>query len=90
MSRVTYSRLSPAARETIRSWWPVAGVRPPTIAGYVRHWFPDGQWGGDECGCTDDRCIGYHHDELDECGCLPVLLDEYLESAPSDPLSPVS
>jgi hypothetical protein len=45
-----------------------------TIAAYVRFTFPDGQWGGDECGCTDDRCIGFHHERRDECQCLPVLL----------------
>jgi len=38
---------------------------------------PDGAWGGDKCGCTDDRCIGYHHDATDECQCLPVMLDQY-------------
>lgn len=33
-------------------------------------------WGGDACGCPDDRCIGYHHDLPDECGCLRVLIEE--------------
>ncbi|WP_275293211.1 hypothetical protein [Amycolatopsis sp. La24] len=37
--------------------------------------YADGRWGGDACGCPDDRCIGFHHDEHDECGCLPALLD---------------
>jgi hypothetical protein len=72
---VTYSRLSRRARDTIR-WW-LCGDARFTIAGYVRHYFPDGDWRGDSCGCTDDRCVGYHHDEGDECGCLGVLLDEY-------------
>lgn len=51
-----------------------AGV---TVAGYVR-WagWSDGAWHGDQCGCTDDRCIGFHHDEHEDCGCLPVLLDQ--------------
>lgn len=36
--------------------------------------YGDGTWTGDRCGCTDSRCVGFHH--LDEnCGCLPVLID---------------
>jgi hypothetical protein len=61
--------LTATARETIRD-------RGVTIAGYVRHWSPDGVWRGDVCGCPDDRCIGYHHDDGEDCGCLPVLLRE--------------
>lgn len=34
------------------------------------------EWRGDACGCSDDRCIGYHHDVNEECGCLPALLEE--------------
>lgn len=72
--------LSRAARETIKYppyWLPMESA---TIAGYVRHHFPDGRWHGDTCGCRDDRCIGYHHDADEDCGCLPVLLAEYAES----------
>lgn len=65
--------LSRQARETIKD----AGV---TIAGYTRDRWLDGKWHGDSCGCPDDRCIGYHHDEDEECGCLPVLLGEYVRS----------
>lgn len=36
----------------------------------------DGRWLGDACGCPDDRCIGFHHDGPDDCGCLPVLLEQ--------------
>lgn len=66
--------LTKEARETIR--W--SGI---TIAAYIRDQAPysgqDGRtWRGDKCGCIDDRCVGYHHDEHDECGCLPVLIDE--------------
>lgn len=64
-------KLSREARETIR----LSGA---TIAGYTRHHFPDGAWHGDKCGCSDDRCIGHHHDERDDCGCLGVLLEDYL------------
>ena len=38
----------------------------------------DGRWSGDACGCPDDRCIGFHHFENEECGCLRVLLSQYL------------
>ncbi|MEU8226171.1 hypothetical protein [Kribbella sp. NPDC048915] len=38
-------------------------------------------WTGDLCGCTDDRCAnGFHHMELTDCGCLPVLIDHYLST----------
>lgn len=37
---------------------------------------PATEWGGDACGCDDDRCIGYHHDPGEECGCLPVLIEK--------------
>lgn len=70
--------LSRQARETIKdAKWHEPRV---TIVGYVRQSYPDGVWGGDSCGCTDDRCIGYHHDADEECHCLPVLLDVYIVS----------
>lgn len=65
-------KLSREARETIRNWRGVV-----TIAGYVSHNYPNGEWGGDACGCFDDRCRGYHHDLDDRCGCLPECLDQY-------------
>lgn len=34
--------------------------------------------GGDSCGCTDDRCVGFHHGAEEPCYCLPVLIDDYL------------
>ena len=67
--------LSKQARETIKNW-PWGRV---TIAGYTRHFFPDGKWHGDACGCIDDRCIGYHHDNEDDCGCLEPCLDIYVK-----------
>ena len=71
-SKLHYNRLEPAARSLIRDY----GL---TIAAYVR-WagWDDGDWHGDRCGCTDDRCIGFHHDEYEDCGCLPVLLADAL------------
>jgi hypothetical protein len=67
--------LSRQARDYIRWYAPDAGV---TIAGYIRSYYPDGKWGGDTCGCFDDRCIGYHHDASDPCGCLEACLDDYV------------
>lgn len=67
-ARVRYDRLTRDARDTIR--W--AGL---SIAAYIRDAYPDGDWRGDACGCTDDRCIDYHHDAPDDCGCLPALLE---------------
>lgn len=64
------ARLTRAARETIK-WSAI------TIAAYIRDQGGDADgrtWHGDECGCADDRCIGYHHEPYEECGCLPVLL----------------
>lgn len=55
-----------------------AGVTPES---WVEKWFgkpgPFGpHWSGDECGCPDDRCIGYHHGSSDDCGCLASLLTD--------------
>ncbi|MGZ4521921.1 MAG: hypothetical protein ACXVXO_00675 [Mycobacteriaceae bacterium] len=69
------STLAREAREQIKvARMYVDGV---TIAGYVRHCFPDGVWHGDRCGCPDDRCVGHHHDAGEECGCLDVELGRY-------------
>lgn len=70
------SRLNKAARERIKA----SGL---TIAEYVRYHFvgrpgerADAIWGGDACGCSDDRCKdGFHHQPDEDCGCLPVLID---------------
>jgi hypothetical protein len=48
-----------------------------TVEEYARHHcYEDGWWGGDRCGCPDDRCIGFHHFGEDDCGCFPVMLAE--------------
>jgi hypothetical protein len=60
-------RLNDAARHTLRD----AGINE---AEWARTHFTDGEWHGDKCGCPDDRCIGYHHDDPNDCGCLPALL----------------
>ena len=60
-------RLNRAAREELRA----AGV---SEVEWTRRFFPGSGWGGDVCGCPDDRCIGFHHDADDECGCLLSLL----------------
>lgn len=49
-----------------------------TGAAWARWCFPRSRrWHGDSCGCTDDRCIGYHHDAHEPCGCLPALLHDF-------------
>ncbi|TDW91111.1 hypothetical protein [Kribbella sp. VKM Ac-2566] len=64
----------------------MAGITPEqwieaSWYGYVP---PAGQtltWTGDLCGCTDDRCAnGFHHMGLTDCGCLPVLIEDYLSN----------
>ena len=62
--------LNGAAKATLRAY----GV---SQAAWARcHFHTTGRWHGDACGCPDDRCIGYHHDGPDDCGCLPALLDQ--------------
>lgn len=67
------TKLNNDARAVLRD----AGV---SQAAWARANFsPDGTWCGDKCGCPDDRCMdGFHHFPDDECGCLRVLLAEYL------------
>lgn len=49
-----------------------------TVAEYIAHYFPgETVWQGDVCGCTDDRCTGYHHEGSEECDCLDVQLNEF-------------
>ena len=68
--RQGHARAMPA-RDALRD----AGI---TQADWARaHYYEPGHWGGDACGCPDDRCIGYHHDASESCGCLGVLLDRY-------------
>lgn len=65
------TQLNYEARETLS----LAGLTPSAWA--KRHGYQTSKdWRGDECGCPDDRCIGYHHDASEECGCLPALIEE--------------
>lgn len=67
--------------ETARTAIADAGI---TVTAYMRaQGYMDGEWGGDACGCPDDRCTGFHHGSEGECGCLRVLLDEMTARAPS-------
>lgn len=63
----------PSAAELIRE----SGL---TVAEYQEHCGYDSAdvWPGDKCGCPDDRCIGHHHGELEECGCVEMLIEEAL------------
>ena len=62
------SAFTQRAKETLRDH----GV---TQAAWRREWFGSPTvWHGDRCGCSDDRCIGFHHDNEDDCGCLPAML----------------
>lgn len=72
-AKITYHRLTPAARSEIQ--W--AGF---TVADYIRAEFPDGEWRGDRCGCSDDRCRdGFHHEPWEDCGCLAAALRHALD-----------
>lgn len=48
----------------------------------------DGTWHGDECGCSDDRCIGFHHDAADDCQCLPAMITEVVRQEIADGEAP--
>ena len=65
------AKLNATARDTLR--W--AGL---TMSAWARrHGCSSASaWRGDECGCPDDRCIGYHHAADEDCGCLPALIEE--------------
>lgn len=64
-------RLNEEARDTLRAY-------EVSQAAWIRqHFGADAKkWHGDACGCPDDRCISYHHDEQDDCQCLPALLSD--------------
>lgn len=51
-----------------------------TRAEFVRYSSSDGVWYGDRCGCFDDRCAGYHHEEGERCHCLQPCIDQVLEA----------
>jgi len=66
------ARLNEDAKIVLRD----AGV---SQAAWARaNFMTDGKWCGDACGCPDSRCIGFHHADYAECGCLRVLLELYL------------
>jgi hypothetical protein len=62
----------------------VTALRTIRAAGFTRSqwllmWGYAETWGGDRCGCFDDRCIGYHHEGADGCGCLNTMIDDAVE-----------
>lgn len=66
--------LSAAAKVQLKD----AGITQ--VAWAREYFFDDKVWHGDECGCPDDRCIGYHHDDNEDCGCLPALITDFHSS----------
>lgn len=72
MSAATKRRLGAPARALLRDH----RISP---AEWTRIQFGGAEWFGDTCGCNDNRCIGYHHDASDACGCLPALLSNYYQ-----------
>lgn len=79
------AKLNERARNMVK-WAPLLGEEydKATIIGFVRHYFPDGKWRGDACGCVDDRCIGHHHSAESECTCVEGWVDDYLAVVASD------
>lgn len=68
-------RILAAAGITVRDWIAYGGwLKEVTDDAGYRRWVPETEWRGDECGCSDDRCIGFHHDEGEECGCLQAII----------------
>lgn len=65
--------LNEDARAILAGW----GIQPITEVEWAQYWGGDSTWGGDECGCPDDQCIGYHHGQDEPCGCLKALIDDY-------------
>jgi hypothetical protein len=72
------ARLNLYAREILRD----AGYTPKRWAETTGAISPEGEWVGDACGCNDDRCIGYHHEEDEDCYCLPSLIELYSNHPP--------
>ena len=48
-----------------------------TELAWARQFFADGKWHGDKCGCPDDRCGGYHHEENEDCRCISALIEDW-------------
>lgn len=46
---------------------------------WAQRWYGSDMWGGDACGCPDDRCRGHHHERGESCGCLTALIRDWRE-----------
>ncbi|MEN3122840.1 hypothetical protein [Janibacter sp. LM] len=56
-----------------------------TLQEYVHYFSGWTTWHGDTCGCPDDRCRGFHHDEDETwCGCLTACLDDVVRHRAAD------
>lgn len=71
---MTMTQLNEDARALLQGYI----AEPVTETAWARFWQAgDPEWGGDECGCPDDRCIGHHHNANETCGCLRELISDY-------------
>lgn len=71
----------PALNADAREWLKAMEI---TEEEWAQHHFHENEWGGDACGCMDDRCIGYHHYPSESCGCFKAHLDEYMDKRDAD------
>lgn len=63
--------------------WQLKNAGITQVAWAREHFFDDKVWHGDECGCPDDRCIGFHHDDTDDCGCITSLIAAFHRARPA-------
>lgn len=70
----------PKLNEEARQRLEAAGI---SVAAWSRRHHGSSSWGGDKCGCPDDRCIGHHHEASEPCQCLPALIQDYETEASS-------
>lgn len=64
-----------------------SSTTPVTEKAWAQFWESgSAEWGGDACGCLDDRCIGHHHSIGEPCACLRALMPEF-EAAEAEAIS---
>jgi len=70
---MTTTKITQAVRNDLKG----AGL---SLVRYSRLTTGAAAWSGDVCGCPDDRCVGHHHEEWEECGCFRTLLADALHA----------